>query len=301
MKKVLLLPLLLSGGVLWAAYTIDTCENIQIDENRSRAAHAIKLCEREIASSGENEIRDYRLALAYEMLGEYRSAYQWFVKSARRGYPKAYRELAMMVAKGRGVKQDDDLALRLYLRATRPDNVDYFLDKGSHTRSYSADEMLELYSKITIGSLLQEARSENPDAYLHLADAFENGRYGARKNRSKAFYWYMKAARKNETYAKIKLAKLCLGGTGTQGDCEEVFGWIAKLAELGSPEAQYLTGVRLFKGVNTTEDYEQALYWFVKSAEQNNTDADYMVKMIYRHKAAQERQKVQPKTTERLQ
>jgi len=53
--------------------------------------------------------------------------------------------------------------------------------------------------------------------------------------------------------------------------------------------------------VNTTEDYEQALYWFVKSAEQNNTDADYMVKMIYRHKAAQERQKVQPKTTERLQ
>ena len=295
MKKLLLLPLLSLGGVLWASYVTEVCRTIQIDDNRSRAEQAIRVCRREIATSGASEFTAYQLGLAYEKTGAYRSAYQWLMKSARMGYPKAYRELAMMVEYGLGVKQDSDLAFRLYIKATRPDNERYFLDRGSQTRSYSTEELLGLYSKISIGSLLLEARRENQDAYLHLADAFENGRYGARKNKSKAFYWYMKAARKNEPYAKIKLAKLCLGGAGNESECGQIFEWIRKLADLGSPEAQYLMGVRLYKGGNVPEDYEQAFYWFVKSAEQNNTDAEYMVKMIYRHKAALKRQKVQQK------
>jgi len=275
---------ILFSALLMAGNGADTCESLEIDQNKSSVAKVIELCSKEVAASKKNAVAMYRLGLAYEKMGDYRSAYRWYMKSARLGYPKAYRELAMMVVFGQGVKRDENLAFRLYLRATRPDNEKYFYDEETHTRSYSAEELLKLHSRVSVGSLLEEAGRKNPDAYVHLGDAYLNGKYGAKKEKSKAFYWFLKGAKRKDAYATIQLTKLCLDGTGRAEECAQAFDWNRKLAEKGDAEAQYLTGVRFYKGQGVAKSDEEAVKWFEKSAEQKNKDAEYMLVMIYRVK-----------------
>ena len=282
MKKRLISIILFS--TLLSAGETGNCESLKIDNNKSNLQDLIRVCSEAAEHSGQNEIVMYQLGHAYRENEDYRAAYRWLMKSARMGYPKALRELALMVSLGQGVKKDHALAFKLYLKAMRPDNAKFFYDEKTKTISYSADELLELYSKLTIGTFLEEASRGNRDIYIYLGDAYLNGNYGAKKEKTKSFYWFLKAARDKEPYAVIQLAKLCLDSVGTQDECERVFGWNRELADAGDPEAQYLMGVRYYKGQGVPKDDKIAIEWFQKSAEQNHKPSEYMLAMIYRVK-----------------
>ena len=282
MKKRLISIMLVS--TLLSAGEAASCESLNIDSNKSNLQDVIRICTEAARHSEQNEIVMYQLGHAYREKGDYGAAYRWLMKSARLGYPRALRELALMVSLGQGVKKDPALAFKLYLKAMRPDNVRYFYDKGTKTISYSADELLALHSKMTVGSFLEEASRGNRDVYVYLGDAFLNGNYGARKEKIKSFYWFMKAARERDPYAVKQLAKLCLDSVGTQEECDRAFGWNRKLADAGDPEAQYLMGVRYYKGQGVPKDDGVAIEWFQKSAEQHYKGAEYMLAMIYRVK-----------------
>lgn len=273
----------------YAVILVSFLLSMQLYAKRSHNQEAAKesgvLCSREFSlSSGRSAMALYRLGYNCEQNGNYDAAYRWFRKSAGLGYPPAYRELALMVVSGQGVKEDKDLAFRLYLRATRPDNEHFFYDSGTGTRSYTTDELLKLRSRMSIGSLLEEARHKNSDVWIHLGDAYLHGRYGVKKEREKAFYWFHKAAGSGDRYGLIQLTKLCLGGVGTGRECQKAFIQNRELAERGDPEAQYLTGVRYYKEKRGGSYDAEAIKWFKRSADQNNSDAKYMLLMIYKVK-----------------
>ncbi len=282
MKKRLISIMLFS--TLLSAGETAGCESLKIDSNKSNLQDVVRICSQAVKSSEQNEIALYQLGHAYREMKEYRAAYKWLMKSARLGYPKALRELALMVSLGQGVRKDPALAFKLYLKAMRPDNMKYFYDEKTKTISYSAEELLELYNKLTIGTFLEEASRGNRDVYIYLGDAYLNGHFDAKKEKTKAFYWFKKAARNKEPYAILQLAKLCLDNVGTQDECDRVFDWNRELAEAGDPEAQYLMGVRYYKGQGVPKDDTMAIEWFQKSAAQHHKPSEYMLAMIYRVK-----------------
>ena len=279
------LPLLLLGA---AGETLPRCEKAAPDANMTDLKQLIKSCTDAFEKGSGDEMTSYRIGYALEKTADYPSALKWLKRSARSGYPGAYRELALMVEKGEGVKRDRDLALMLYLVAIRPDNRRYFDPSDGERKGDIFEEIPELQSRVSVWPLLELSQQNNPLVFVHLGYAYLNGKYGAEVSEGKAFYWLMRAAEKGDRYARIELAKLCLGGIGLKEECEQVFDWNLKLAHEGDSQAQYLTGMRYYRAVGVPKDEERARWWFSHSAERNDSDAGAMLRVIDREKKRSE-------------
>jgi TPR repeat protein len=168
----------------------------------------------------------------------------------------------------------------LYLVAIRPDNERYLKTSEEGNKNDAIKLIPELQSSVTQWPLLELSQKNSRHVFVHLGYAYLTGSYGVGKSEGKAFYWFMQAAEKNDSYAKTELAKLCLAGIGLKEECEKVFDWNLELAHQSDPRAQYLTGVRYHKGVGVAKDEERALWWLTHSADQNNSDARNMLKLI---------------------
>jgi len=269
----------------------ELCRTVPLDENRTHWDQLIERCTEVFGRGKGDEITMYRLGYAFEKTGDYKSAVKWLKKSASLGYPAAYRELAGMVLKGEGVKRDPDLALMLYLVAIRPDNKESLNASKEGGQNDAVKVIQELQSRVTQWPLLELSQKNSRHVSVHLGYAYLTGSYEAEKSEGKAFYWFMRAGEKNDRYAKIQLAELCLKGIGTKEECERVFDWNLELAHQDDPEAQYLIGLRYYKGVGVSKDEERALWWLTHSADQNNSDAEHMVRMIKRQRGEQNKKK----------
>lgn len=265
----------------WAEDSVQSCKTIPLDENRTHLEQLIERCTEAFGAGSGDKITMYRLGYAFEKTGDYKSALKWLKKSASLGYPAAYRDLASMVLRGEGVKSDPDLALMLYLVAIRPDNKEVSKEGGND----AINVIPELQSRVTQWPLLELSEKENRHVFVHLGYAYLTGSYEAGKSEGKAFYWFMRAGEKNDRYAKIQLAKLCLKGIGTKEECEQVFDWNLELAHQDDPLAQYLLGMRYYKGIGVPKEEERALWWFSHSADQNNSEAKAMLETIHRQKS----------------
>ena len=288
-----MIKVLLSLGIIflhfgWADDSAHSCKTVPLDENKTHLEQLIESCTGAFGMGRGDKITMYRLGYAFEKKGDYKSALKWLKKSALLGYPAAYRELALMVEKGEGVKKDPDLALMLYLVATRPDHKKISKEGGKND---TIKVIPELQSRVTQWPLLELSQTNSRHVFVHLGYAYLAGSYEAEKSEGKAFYWLMRAGEKNDHYAKIQLAKLCLEGVGTKEECEQVFDWNLELAHQDDPQAQYLIGLRYYKGVGVSKDEERALWWLAHSADQNNSDAEHMVRMIKRQRDEQNKKK----------
>ncbi len=74
-------------------------------------------------------------------------------------------------------------------------------------------------------------------AQFNLARLYYNGE-GTEKNLEKAFYWYQKAAEKQDKIAQFNLALLYYNSEGTEKNLEKAFYWYQKAAENGYIKAQ---------------------------------------------------------------
>ena len=269
--------------VFASANNVTNCKTVPLDENRTHLEQLIDSCTEAFRRGRGDKVTVYRLGYAFEKTGDYGSAVKWLKKSALLGYPLAYRDLARMVEKGEGVKKDPDLALMLYLVAIRPDNIKYLNTSGDNNISSVTKVIPEFQSRVTEWPLLELSQKNSRHVFVHLGYAYLTGNYGTRKSEGKAFYWFMRAAEKKDSYAKTELAKLCLAGIGTKEECEQVFDWNLELAHEDDPQAQYLTGVRYYKGVGVAKDEERALWWLTHSADQNNSNAKNLLRLIQSH------------------
>jgi TPR repeat protein len=280
MFKIFLYPCIVFSVFGWANSSAHSCKAVPLDENKTHLEQLINSCAEALKRGGEDAVTTYRLGYAFEKRGDYQSAVKWLKKSALLGSPLAYRDLAGMVERGEGVKRDPDLALMLYLIAIRPDNERYLKTSEEGNKNDAIKVIPELQSRVTQWPLLELSQKNSRHVFVHLGYAYPTGSYDVGKSEGKAFYWFMQAAEKNDSYAKTELAKLCLAGIGLKEECEKVFDWNLELAHQSEPRAQYLTGVRYHKGVGVAKDEERALWWLTHSADQNNSDARNMLKLI---------------------
>ena len=163
------------------------------------------------------------------------------IKAAEQGDVQAQYDLAVMYAKGQGMKKDDAEAVKWYRKA---------------------------------------AEQGHADAQYHLGNAYAHGR-GVAKDESEAVKWFRKAAEQGHAEAQCNFAEAYLFGSVIPQNYAEAVKWYRKAAEQGVADAQYNLGVSYAKGNGVTQDVFEAVRWYRKAAEKGHTDAQYNLGVSY--------------------
>lgn len=96
----------------------------------------------------------------------------------------------------------------------------------------------------------------------------------------KAFYWFEKAADKNNVAAQMFCAAAYLYGYGTKKSSRKTRKYIIKAAKNGNPIAQYTLAI-YFLNSRYKKDRKLGWLWLMKSVEQKNPKAQYKLGKMY--------------------
>jgi len=94
------------------------------------------------------------------------------------------------------------------------------------------------------------------------------------KDYSKAFEWFLKAAKQGEKYAQTHLGLLYFNGLGVPENKAKASEWFLKAAEQDDPRAQFYMGF-------LSEDKAKAVEWYSKAAEWGDADAQFELGLLY--------------------
>jgi uncharacterized protein len=189
--------------------------------------------------------RDLEKALQFSRLG------------ADQGHPKSLHDLGRFYYSGIGVKQDIKQAMEWYHKAMNAGSVTAMCVLGQmylvDGKWQDVDKAFELF--------LKAAEHGHEDAQHRLATCYEFG-LGCSIDRSKAAYWYEKAANKNAQ------AMFNLGGLmRREHQYDKSFACYLSAAEKGYVEAQGAVGRALATGMGVAVDMKTAVQWMSRAVK----------------------------------
>jgi len=173
--------------------------------------------------------------------GDFATALNEWKPLAEQGLPFAAYNVALLYAKGQGVKQDSAEAAKWYLVAA---------EKGI------------------------------PEAQYNLGVLYSTGA-GVPKDYVQARQWFQKAAAKGDANAANSLGTLYDGGEKGQHNFAEAEKWYRKAAEEGNDDAQFNLGVMYDIGHGVKIDFVEAEKWYHKAADQWNDGALCNLAILY--------------------
>ena len=118
------------------------------------------------------------------------------------------------------------------------------------------------------------------EAQNNLGSMYQNG-WGVTQDYEKAKELYTKAAEQELAEAQYNLGVMYKNGWGVTQNYEKAKELYTKAAEQELAEAQYNLGMMYECGEGVTQDYEKAKEWYTKAAEQGFAEAQYALGMIY--------------------
>ncbi|WP_162616844.1 tetratricopeptide repeat protein [Aggregatibacter kilianii] len=227
----------------------------------------------------------------------YQLAFEWMESAANDGLSDAMNELGLYYTHGIGVKRDLSKTLYYYRQAAEKGNITSMMNLGAelfyngtienqneaiHWTEKAAEmndktAILNLYSmykligneKMSMKWLNKGIELNFPLAFFNLGYEYSKGNSLLRKDDSKAFENYLKAAEMGVSFAQNNLANWYLSGYYVQKDEKEAIKWYSKAADNNLPEAMYALYQLYSKGTkDIPQDLEKANYWLEK-AKQN--------------------------------
>lgn len=133
----------------------------------------------------------------------------------------------------------------------------------------------------TLSELQQRAESGDSDAQYDLAMRYWEGKEGAPKDDSKAFYWAKKAAEQGNAYAQSWVGYFYENAYGTARDFGEAAYWYRRSADQGNRFSQNNLGECYYYGRGVERNYEKAASWYKKAADQEFPSACYNLGWCY--------------------
>lgn len=112
------------------------------------------------------------------------------------------------------------------------------------------------------------AKAQHQEALFNLAILYEKG-----QNHRKAFSLYKRAAESGFAPAQCNLAVSYLEGLGTKQDLAKGIEWMRRAARLGDEKAQYNLGMEYLYGDGVRVNERIARLWLEKAAKQRHKDA----------------------------
>jgi len=162
-------------------------------------------------------------------------------KKAEAGDVEAQYNLGLMYARGDGVPQDYNEAVKWYTKA---------------------------------------AEQGDAAAQLNLGVMYHEG-HGVSQDYKEAFKWCSRAAKQGNHLAQYNLCNMYYSGRGVKQDFREAVKWCAKAAEQGNIEAQSALGLSYQLGQGIEQDYKEAAKWYTKAAEQGDISAQFGLGCMY--------------------
>jgi TPR repeat protein len=125
------------------------------------------------------------------------------------------------------------------------------------------------------------AKKEDPWAQFQLGRCNEKG-YGVLRDFINTFFWYRKAANRENAVAQYYLGKCYVYLTiRSEEDLKQAVFWYQTSAEQNYVRAQYTLGLCYKTGLGVEENPAQAICWYRKAAEDEYALAEYQVGKAY--------------------
>lgn len=139
----------------------------------------------------------------------YKKAFKWFLKSAKKNNIKAMYNVGLMYDLGQGVKKNYEKAFKWYLKSAEQNNFKAMYNVGL---MYDLGEGVEKNHKKAFVWYLKAANNNHKYAQNNLGYLYENG-FGVEQNYNEALEWYLKSAIQDchnakkilENYFKIEI------------------------------------------------------------------------------------------------
>lgn len=201
--------------------------------------------------------------------GDYEKALAILGPLAEAGNSHAQVALGIMYDYGQGVEQDDEEAMKWYIRAAEQGiplvqhdvGVKYFQGLGVEQDYLEAAKWWEL-----------SANAGLADSQFNLGLLYYRG-LGLEQDYTRAAELFRKAAEQGHSHAQYSLAVMYAFGNSMEKDYTEALKWFMKSADQGVAQAQFNLGVFYENGYGLDEDLDKAKQWYQKAADQGLDEA----------------------------
>jgi len=207
---------------------------------------------------------------------QYEQAFPACAKVAEQGDANAQLVLGVMYDNGRGVKQDDAVAVKWYRKAAEQGNVEAQHNLGV---MYANGQGVK-QDFAEAGTWYRKAAEQGfAAAQNNLGVMYANGR-GVKQDFAEAVKWYRKAAEQGDANAQYNFGAMYDNGQGVKQDNAEAAKWYRKAAEQGYANAQYGLGLMYANGRGVKLDFAEAEKWYRKAAEQGYAKAQLKLEAL---------------------
>ncbi|KAI8881712.1 HCP-like protein, partial [Backusella circina FSU 941] len=125
-----------------------------------------------------------------------------------------------------------------------------------------------------------EALKNDPKTIFHIASIY----YNYKKNSSKAFAWFYKAALQNYGQAQFQVGLMHQYGEGVTQDYEMAMQWYQKAAKFENLDAMNYIAYLYRYGLGVAANLHTSIEWYTKAAIHGYTLAHYNLGYIYETK-----------------
>lgn len=294
MKTFVILAALLTLGTvntdLYAQKKKPTKAELAAEQARKDSLNAI----RQKAEKGDawamNEVGSWYYTGVNDCAKDYKTAVQWYAKSAKAGNANAIGNLALAYQKGHGVDADSVKSVELYQKA---------IEKGSENvfkrhEKLAADK--NLYSLMLLADIYENGKAGKGKSLAKAADYYADAAkqgvlkamrqggmcYLSSKQAAKAFPLFKAGAEKGDLTSTFYAGHLLHEGNGVAKDVDQAANYMLKAAEAGMPNAQYQLGNYYKEGEGVRKDLKTAAEWYKKALSNSNPAAAWELAELYR-------------------
>lgn len=187
-------------------------------------------------------------------------AAKWYGLAAEQGVPEAQFQYALMLLDGRYVKKDVKEAYALMQAAAEAGNR---LAQFNFAQLLIQQDPGDAGIAKAAGYYERAADTGLADAEYAMAQLYANGAGGKPRDDAKARVLLAQAARQNYDTAQLDLAAWMIEGRGGARDLKSGFAWMTRAAEGGNVAAQNRLAKLYMGGIGTDPDLILAGAWYI--------------------------------------
>ncbi len=186
-------------------------------------------------------------------------AAKWYQLAAEQGVPEAQFQYALLLLDGRFVKKDPQGAYALMQAAAEAGNR---LAQFNFAQLLINREPGDVGMAKAVSYYQRAAEAGLADAQYAMAQMFANGAGGKKRDDVEARRWLLAAARQNFDTAQVDLGTWLVEGRGGKRDLKAGFGWIKRAADGGNVAAQNRLAKLYMGGIGTEPNSIDAAAWY---------------------------------------
>jgi TPR repeat protein len=187
-------------------------------------------------------------------------AAKWYAAAAEQGMPEAQFQYALMLLDGRFVKKDEKQAHALMQAAAEAGNR---LAQFNFAQLLVSEDPGDSGLTRAVPYYERAAATGLADAQYAMAQIYANGVGGKKKDDARARLLLAQAALQNYDTAQYDLGGWMIDGRGGKRDLKAGFGWVKRAADGGNVAARNRLAKLYMGGIGTEPDLVLAGAWYI--------------------------------------